>query len=175
MASDATKPIAERHLGRRAAHLRVKGTEEAIDALLVSLSGGESLWQAETLARDARSFQAQMGELHDAWSMLTDAETEDEVRDTLSGLSLEGLLFAGLAATYERAEDHPPVAGFLAALRGTVDGWAHSHSGSTTFASVSFADLTMLSRRLDIAIEIVRRTFQARDERGNPAEMGGAS
>jgi hypothetical protein len=104
--------------------------------------------------------------MRDAWCMLVEADNEDEVRDTLSGLSLEGLLFVGLAATYERAEDHPPVCGVLAALRGTVDGWANAPSGSTTFASVAFADLTMLSRRLDIAIEIVARTSRTSAEKG---------
>jgi hypothetical protein len=158
VATDATLPVDERHLGRRAARLRVKGTGEAIDALLASLSGGEPLWRTEARARDACAVQAEMGVMLDAWRELLRAQDEGEAREALSGLPLEGLLFVGLATIYEGAEMDPPVVGVLVALRNTVAGWAHAHGASTLYSAVPFADLTMLARRLDVAIEIVRRT-----------------
>jgi len=158
VANDAILPVDERHLGRRAAHLRLKGTEEAIDALLASLSGGEPLWQTEARARDAQAVQAEMGAMLDAWRELLRARDDSGAREALSGLPLEGLLFVGLATIYEGAEMDPPVVGVLVALRKTVEGWAHAHGASTLYSAVPFADLTMLARRLDVAIEIVRRT-----------------
>jgi hypothetical protein len=56
-----------------------------------------------------------------------------------------------------RAEIEPPLVLLLRALRATVTGWARVSRQSTMFASVPLADLDLLARRIDAAIEIARR------------------
>ena len=46
--------------------------------------------------------------------------------------------------------------GVLMAIRDTVRAWSHSDSSSTLFASVSFADLALLMRRVDVAMRVVK-------------------
>ena len=82
----------------------------------------------------------------------------DARREEIDDRSLVSLLFAAVVgAPYEGAEADTPGVAMLRAVRATVEGWAEHRSGSTLFASVAFVDLHILKRRLDAAIEIVRR------------------
>jgi len=93
--------------------------------------------------------------LDDAWSGIIDTRDEGSTDDR----PLVALLFAAVAGgSYEGAEADSPAVAVLRAIRATVNGWARAHSGSTLFASVAFVDLHLLRRRLDVAIQIVRRS-----------------
>ena len=81
-----------------------------------------------------------------------DARREQAITDG----PITGLLFAAVALVYEQAERAPPVCGVLHAIRETVEGWAHNRGESTLFASVPFADLALMVRRIDLAIALVR-------------------
>ncbi len=82
-------------------------------------------------------------------------DTRDE---STADRPLVSLLFAAaVGAPYEGAEGDTPGVPVLRAVRATVEGWAEQRSGSTLFAAVPFADLHILTRRLDLGIEIVRR------------------
>ena len=93
----------------------------------------------------------------EAWHVMMNPRREDD----LAAGPLTGLLFASVALVYERAEGEPPVCGVLHAIRETVEGWAHNRGESTLFASVSFADLALMVRRVDLAIALVRAEVYA--------------
>lgn len=92
--------------------------------------------------------------LDEAWRAIVGLPDDDA--DARPLLSL--LLAAVAGGLYEGAEADPPAVAVLRAVRATVEGWAHQRSGSTLFASVAFVDLHLLARRLDVAIQIVRRS-----------------
>jgi hypothetical protein len=97
--------------------------------------------------------------LDEAWRDIIHARHDDEERAALTDRPLISVLFAAIVGgPYEGAEIDPPSIAVLRAVRVTIDGWARARSGSTMFASVPFADLALLARRLDAAIEIVRRS-----------------
>jgi hypothetical protein len=97
---------------------------------------------------------AELRALDEAWSDILDPRL-----DGLHDRSLFSLMFAALVGgPYEDAEGDSPAVAVLRAIRETVEGWAHAHSGSTLFASVAFADLHMMTRRIDVAIQIVRQS-----------------
>jgi hypothetical protein len=97
--------------------------------------------------------------LDEAWREIIHARNDDDERAVLAERPLVSVLFAAIVGSaYEGAEFDPPSIAVLRAIRATIDGWAHARSGSTMFASVPFADLALLVRRLDAAIEIVRRS-----------------
>jgi len=78
--------------------------------------------------------------------------------DATADRPLVSLLFAAVVgAPHEGAEGEAPAVAVLRAVRATVEGWAEQRSGSTLFAAVPFADLRILTRRLDLGIELVRR------------------
>lgn len=88
----------------------------------------------------------------EAWRVMWDIRRERAITDG----PITGLLFASVALVYERAEGEPPVCGVLHAIRETIDAWAHNRGQSTLFASVSFADLHLMVRRVDLALAMVR-------------------
>jgi hypothetical protein len=98
---------------------------------------------------------AELRALDEAWRGIIDTRDDDSIDDR----PIAALLFAAVAGgPYEGAEADSPAVAVLRVIRETVNGWAHAHSGSTLFASVAFIDLGLLTRRLDVAIQIVRRS-----------------
>jgi hypothetical protein len=92
--------------------------------------------------------------LNEALRTVIDARDEP-----ITDRPLVSLLFAAVVgAPYEGAEGDTPGVAVLRAVRATVEGWAEQRNGSTLFAAVPFADLHILKRWLDAAIEIVRRS-----------------
>jgi hypothetical protein len=99
--------------------------------------------------------KSELRALDEAWRGILDTRDDYSFGDR----PIVSLLFAALVGgPYEDAEADSPAVAVLRAIRATVEGWAHAHSGSTLFASVAFADLHLLARRLDVAIQIVRRS-----------------
>jgi hypothetical protein len=93
--------------------------------------------------------------LDEAWRDILHTREDDPT----DGRPLLTLLLAAVAGgPYEGAEADPPAVAVLRAVRATVEGWAHGHSGRTLFASVAFADLHLLTCRLNVAIAIVKRS-----------------
>ena len=90
--------------------------------------------------------------IEDAWTTLHRPEGDEALDDG----TLIATLFASVACVYEGAEGDPPSMGVLMAIRDTVCAWSHARSGSTLFASVSFADLALLMRRVDVAMRLVK-------------------
>jgi hypothetical protein len=88
----------------------------------------------------------------EAWHVMMDARRDGDI----AAGPMTGLLFAALACVYEGAEGDPPVMGVLMAIRDTVRAWSHTRSGSTLFASVGYADLALLVRRVDVAMALVK-------------------
>jgi hypothetical protein len=48
------------------------------------------------------------------------------------------------------------VMGVLMAIRETVTAWSHAEGESNVFAPVSYADLVLLMRRIDVAMALVK-------------------
>jgi hypothetical protein len=93
--------------------------------------------------------------LDDAWSGIIDTRDDDSITDR----PLVALLLAAVAGSpYEGAEADSPSVAVLRSIRATVNGWVHQRGESTHFAAVPFAELGLLTRRLDVAIQIVRRS-----------------
>jgi hypothetical protein len=93
--------------------------------------------------------------LNEAWRALLDGrEDEDEGERPLLTL----LLAAAAGGSYTDAEADPPVVALLRRVRATVEGWARQHSASALFASIAFVDLELLTRRLDVALAIIKRS-----------------
>jgi hypothetical protein len=88
----------------------------------------------------------------DAWTTLHRPEGDEALDDG----TLIATLFASVACVYEGAEAAPPVMGVLMAIRDTVRGWSHARGGDTLFARVSFADLALMVRRVDVAMALVK-------------------
>ena len=112
-----------------------------------------------------------------AWDEILGAPNEDEPRRNLDGAGLLGGCSrrAPRAPTKAPRVTRPP-SPILRAARETVEGWARSHSGSTIFADVSYADLGLLARRLDAAIQLVKAQTSILLRRAEKAEKkGGAS
>jgi hypothetical protein len=106
-----------------------------------------------TLRDDDGDPKAEARTLDEAWRSIIDTRDDDSLADRPLG----SLMFAALeGGPYEGAEGDAPVVAVLRAIRATVEGWARAHSGSTLFAFVAFADLHLMTRRLDVAIQIVR-------------------
>jgi hypothetical protein len=104
---------------------------------------------------DAREV-AQLGA---AVSEIVRARDDGGEQDALHAMPIAGVLFLALMGTPdEQAEIDGPLVLALRAIRATVEGWARARGGSTVFASVPFADLDLLARRIDATIEIARRT-----------------
>jgi hypothetical protein len=100
--------------------------------------------------------KAELRALDEAWRSIVDTRPED---DGLTDRPLVSLLLAAVAGgPYEGAEGDPPAMAVLRTVRATVEAWLHQRSGSTVFASVSYVDLELLTRRLDVAIAVVRRS-----------------
>ena len=79
-------------------------------------------------------------------------------KESITDRPLVSLLFAAVVgAPHEGAEGDSPGVAVLRAVRATVEGWAEQRSGSTLFAAVPFVELHILTRRLDLGIELVRR------------------
>jgi hypothetical protein len=87
-----------------------------------------------------------------AWRSMLDAEPDV----ALDGCPLVATLFTAVACSYEGAEDDRPAVGVLMAIRETVAAWSRSNGESTVFASVAYADLALLARRVDVVIALVR-------------------
>ena len=134
--------------------------ELKIDSVLQSISGKASGWLAEIRAEQALGLQAQMGVTLDAWRWLLGARDEGEARAALVSLKMVDLLSLGLAQVHEGSKCDAPVVGVLLSLRATVEKWRASSAdtGEAPAVSVPCADLNVLARRIDVAIEIVRRT-----------------
>jgi hypothetical protein len=109
-----------------------------------------------TAPRDPEKDRGERRTVSKAWEYLMDPRSAEEVQEG----AMLGVMFAALALPYKHAEGDPPVCGVLHALRSTVEGWAHSRGDSLHFASVSFADLFLMVRRLDVVIALVRRDAQ---------------
>jgi len=106
-------------------------------------------------ARDDDDPKGEMRVLDEAWRDVIDTRDDDSLADR----PFLSVLFAALVGgPYEGAEGDSPAVAVLRAIRATVEGWARAHSGSTLFASVAFVELGLLTRRLDVAIQIVRRS-----------------
>ena len=88
----------------------------------------------------------------EAWHVMMDPRRDKAITDG----PITGLLFACVAFVYEQAEGDPPVCGVLHAIRETIEGWAHNRGESTLFSSVSYADLALMVRRVDLALALVR-------------------
>ncbi len=101
----------------------------------------------------------------DAWEVMMDPRKDDDVVDG----PITGLLFSAVSLVYEEAEGDPPVFGVLHAIRSTVEGWAHNHGESTLYSSVSFADLSLMLRRIDVVVALVRSDARARRREGGAA------
>jgi hypothetical protein len=112
-----------------------------------------------------------------AWDDIKTAVDEDEARSNLDGGTLIAWLFSAVSSgSYEGAESDPPTVSVLRAARETVEGWAHVHGESTHFASISYADLGLLARRIDAAIVLVKAQVSILLRRAEKAEKrGGAS
>lgn len=97
-----------------------------------------------------------IGALREAWSDLVCEPNGAARRRALDGAPLSALLFYVIGEPREAVHVEPIALAVLAALRSTVDGWA---SGTRERGSVlvPIDDLHMLARRVDVAIEIVRR------------------
>ena len=94
---------------------------------------------------------AELYAIGEAWEVMWDPRREQGI----TAGPLTGLLFAAVALVYESAEGDPPVCGVLHAIRATIEGWAHTHGGSTLYSSVSYADLALMVRRIDLAVALV--------------------
>jgi len=108
-----------------------------------------------TLRDDDGDPKAETRALDEAWRGIIDTRDDDSLADR----PFVSLLFAAVVGgSYEGAEADPPAVAVLRAIRATIEGWARARSGSTLFASVAFVELHLLTRRLDVAIQIVRRS-----------------
>ena len=87
-----------------------------------------------------------------AWSTVLDSEDDNAI----DACPLVATMFTALASVYEGAEGDPPSMGVLMAIRETVSAWSHAHSESTLFSPVAYADLTLLARRIDVAMALVK-------------------
>ena len=94
--------------------------------------------------------------LDDALHTLINIDARGEEIDDRSLVSL--LFAAVVGSSYEGAEADPPAIAILRAVRATVVGWAEQRGPSALFASVALVDLHILKRRLDLAIQIVKRS-----------------
>jgi hypothetical protein len=92
--------------------------------------------------------------LDEAWQCVIETRTGE----ALAERSITSLLFAAIVGgPYEGAELDSPGIAVLRAVRASVGGWAHMGGESTRCAAVPFIEIDLLTRRLDAAIEIVRR------------------
>jgi hypothetical protein len=90
--------------------------------------------------------------------------------EPLADRPLASLLFAAVVGSpYEGAEADSPGVAVLRSVRASVAGWAHMGGDNTRCAAVPFVEIGLLTRRLDVAIEIVRRAS------ASPPAAGGAS
>jgi hypothetical protein len=93
--------------------------------------------------------------LDEAWRDILDTREGEALADR----PIVALLFAAVVGgPYDGAELDAPSVAVLRAIRATARGWACMVGDSTRCASVPFAEVDLLVRRLDVAIEIVRRT-----------------
>jgi hypothetical protein len=99
----------------------------------------------------------EIGRLREAWTDLVCARNEEERLLELQLAPLAALLFYVFGEPREEVEAEPIAVAVLAAIRSTVDGWTNE-TREREAVRVSLADLRMLARRVDVAIEIVRRT-----------------
>lgn len=158
---DATSPPGQRMLGRRAAREHVADAERALRGLFAAVGLDLAEPSSTRGARVSASSVESAGELVQLDAAVDDivhARADAEEETALQEMPLTGVLFLALMGTPgERAEIDPPLVLALRAVRATVDDWAHQRGTSTRFADVSFADLDLLTRRLDATIEIARR------------------
>lgn len=184
-ALDATAPPAARDLGRREARRIITGAERAIGQMLAAagfVPKGPTHLRPEPAARrelppdeheHATEEPGDLAALGTAVHDLLHATSHGYEEDVLHDMPLAGVLFLALAGSPgERAEIEPPLVLVLRAIRATVGGWARVPSRSTVLAAVPLADLDLLARRVDAAIEIALRSA-AEPRPREPA--GGAS
>ena len=111
-----------------------------------------------------------------AWEDIVAGVNEEGARFNLAGHPLVGWLFAACSSgPYEGAERDPPAIAILRGARETVEGWADSHNENVTLAEVSYADLGLLARRLDAAIQLVRAQTSILLQRAEKAEKRGGA
>jgi hypothetical protein len=161
---DATAPPASRDLGRRAARRIIRDAGRKL-ADLLALAGLPSTHASAEPPPMRPPSQASagpsddpegIGALRDAWSDLVCEPNGDARRRALDGAPLSALLFYVIGEPRETVQVEPIALAVLGALRSTVDGWA-SATRERGSVLVPIDDLCMLARRLDVAIEIVRR------------------
>jgi hypothetical protein len=163
---DATASPGARELGRPAARriIRQAGRKLADLLTLAGLAPTSAVpsprrarWPVSGAGEpNAGDDQEGIGALRDAWSDLVCEPNAGARRDALQAAPLSALLLYAIGEPRETVQVEPIVLSVLAALRSTVDGWA---SGMRERGSVLVPvdDLCMLARRMDVAIEIVRR------------------
>jgi hypothetical protein len=159
---DATAPPAARDLGRRAARRIIREAGRKL-ADLLTLAGLVPASAEPPPMRPPSQASAEpsddpegIGALREAWSDLVCEPNGDARRRALDGAPLSALLFYVMGEPRETVQVEPIALAVLAALRSTVDGWA-SATRERGSVLVPIDDLYMLVRRLDVAIEIVRR------------------
>jgi hypothetical protein len=101
--------------------------------------------------------KAEVRALDEAWTDII----HDAARDgaELADGSILALLLAAITGTPgEEAEADPPGIAVLRTIRATVRGWSHTGGNSTRGPLVPFVEIDLLTRRLDAAIVLVRRS-----------------
>ncbi len=86
-----------------------------------------------------------------AWRTVAESKDDDPIADC----PLVATMFTALATPYKAGKDDPPICGILDAIRATVAGWKHARGGGL-FASVARVDLSLMMRRIDVALALAR-------------------
>jgi len=162
-ARDATEAPGDRVLGRKGARDLITAARETLDSLFaatdVPVSDAPSL-RATGKAPMIRT--ATTGNIERAWREVKRTCEHDE---PLTKLSLTALLLVAVTGMPPEHTSGSPVATLLQTARAMVQAWALARSGSTLYASVPFVELDMLSHRLDVARELIRRGVAMRSSR----------
>lgn len=167
-ALDATAPPAARDLGRRAARRIITEAESKLAALF-AVVGGANVRPAKepsptrpsivpTPATDEADEADEIRRLREGWiDLVVGALNAEQRRAHLQGASLPALLLYALGEPREAVEVEPVVIAVLDAIRSTVEGWA-TDLPERGAVHVSHHDMHVLVRRMDVAIEILRRS-----------------